>query len=293
MLRLRAEIPTDGCDELLSDLSGISGVRRISAAEDPTDDNRVVTADVSAGHADAVLSALHRSGLHADDYVLVREDAVTRRLSKGRPGGDFSWVEIVGEARANSRPVARYIALMMVSGWIAGIGVLVDSQILIIGAMAVSLDLLPLCATCIGVAGGRPRLTAQAFGTLLMGLFLVMLVAFAVGLGLGLFDVVSSSDVPRKGVIGELAQPDWSTVMIALGAGIAGILSFETRAASAVGVAISVTTVPASAYFGVALALGAAGRAWGSLLVLGINLACLVFGGTLTVTVQRLLASED
>ena len=46
------------------------------------------------------------------------------------------------------------------------------------------------------------------------------------------------------------------------------MLSFETRASTAVGVAISVTTIPASAYLGVALggggiehALGAAGRA--------------------------------
>lgn len=293
MLRLRADCPDEACEGLLSTLGDIRGVRRVTLADEETGGHKVISADVNPGHADPVLSALHDAGLHAGDYVLVREETVTRRLSKGRPGGDFSWVEIVGEARANSRPVARYVALMMIAGWIAGIGVLVKSQILIIGAMAVSLDLLPLCATCVGVAGRRTRLASQAFGTLLMGLALVMAVAFVVALGLRLFGVVSASDLPTSGVIGEIAQPDYSTVMIALAAGVAGILSFETRAASAVGVAISVTTVPASAYFGVGLAVGAMSHAWGGLLVLGINLACLVSGGTLTVLIQRLLAAED
>jgi Domain of unknown function (DUF389) len=41
--------------------------------------------------------------------------------------------------------------------------------------------------------------------------------------------------------------------LIALAAGVAAILFFETRASAAVGVAISVTTIPASAYLGVAI----------------------------------------
>ena len=39
------------------------------------------------------------------------------------------------------------------------------------------------------------------------------------------------------------------------------MLSFETRASAAVGVAISVTTMPASAYLGVAIGAGGPGEA--------------------------------
>ena len=46
------------------------------------------------------------------------------------------------------------------------------------------------------------------------------------------------------------------------------MLAFETRASSGVGVAISVTTIPAAAYLGVAAGLGEASKALGALAVL-------------------------
>jgi hypothetical protein len=68
------------------------------------------------------------------------------------------------------------------------------------------------------------------------------------------------------------------------------MLALETRASSAVGVAISVTTIPASAYFGVAAGLGETSKAAGALLVLGINVAMLLVGGCVTLIAQRALA---
>jgi len=46
-------------------------------------------------------------------------------------------------------------------------------------------------------------------------------------------------------------------------------IELETRASSVVGVAISVTTIPASAYLGVAAGIGDASKAGGALVVLG------------------------
>ena len=36
----------------------------------------------------------------------------------------FAWVEVLGQARANSRPLARYLALIMVAAVIAALGVI-------------------------------------------------------------------------------------------------------------------------------------------------------------------------
>ena len=74
---------------------------------------------------------------------------------------------------------------------------------------------------------------------------------------------------------------------MAFAAGVAGILALETRASSAVGVAISVTTIPAAAYLGVAAGVGEESKAWGALAVLGVNVAVLLVAGTLTLLVQR------
>jgi uncharacterized protein DUF389 len=68
------------------------------------------------------------------------------------------------------------------------------------------------------------------------------------------------------------------------------MLSFETRAAAAVGVAISVTTIPASALFGVSLGLGEVSVSWGAAGVLGVNVGLLLLSGTATLGFQTLLA---
>jgi uncharacterized hydrophobic protein (TIGR00271 family) len=177
---------------------------------------------------------------------------------------------------------------MAVAGWIAGLGVIQSSTILIVGAMAVSPDLMPICSTCVGIIGRRLNLAWSSFLTLILGMGCVMLVSFIVALALQLVGILASDFDVREIELEGLAAADYSTGLIALGAGVAAMLSFETRGASAVGVAISVTTVPASAYFGVAMALGEASEALGALLVLGINLVLLIVGGSITLYFQRL-----
>lgn len=289
MLRLRVDVERDERDRLLRLMGDLEGIRRVTAQPDAVNGRFVVEADVEPSAADEALDALHACDLHHDDYVLVREDILTHGLRTGglSAGGGYSWVEILGEARANARPVARYVLLMMVAGWIAGLGVIQSSSILIVGAMAVSPDLLPLCATCVGLVGRRSRLAARSLITLVVGMLLVMLVAGLVAAGLEVTGILSEDFNVREVNLQGLAHADYATPMIALGAGVAAILSFETRAAAAVGVAISVTTVPASAFFGVALMLGESSRAWGALEVLGINLAMLVLAGSVTLHLQR------
>ena len=72
-----------------------------------------------------------------------------------------------------------------------------------------------------------------------------------------------------------------------------GILALETRASSSVGVAISVTTIPASAYLGVALGAGGIDHALGAAVVLAINVSLLIVGGTLTLRLQQRLPNRS
>ena len=65
------------------------------------------------------------------------------------------------------------------------------------------------------------------------------------------------------------------------------MLAVETRASSAVGVAISVTTIPASAYLGVALGIGQLRTSLSGLAVLGANVAMMLAGGSTALAVQR------
>jgi hypothetical protein len=80
-----------------------------------------------------------------------------------------------------------------------------------------------------------------------------------------------------------------TSILVAFAAGVAGMLAVETRASSAVGVAISVTTIPATAYLGVALGIGEFRTSMSALGVLGVNVAMMLAGGSLALLVQRLL----
>jgi uncharacterized membrane protein len=64
-------------------------------------------------------------------------------------------------------------------------------------------------------------------------------------------------------------------------------LAFERPGGAAVGVAISVTTVPAAAYVGAAMGMGRDDPVWGALEVLLTNVVLVMLAATLTIWVQR------
>jgi uncharacterized hydrophobic protein (TIGR00271 family) len=291
MLRLRLSVESERAAGLASALGGTHGVRRVASEAGAGSGATVLSADVAPSGADHVMSALRDFGVGSDDYVLSRLEVVAPSpLSGHGPAGvdHFTWVEVLGEARANSRPLARYVTLMAVAAMIAALGVLNGNAILIVGAMAVSPDLLPVCATCVGIVGGRRRLAAQAFATLCLGLALVVGFSAFLAQALETVGIVDSSFRVGGGGVAELVQFDYGTVLVALAAGVAAILAFETRASAAVGVAISVATIPASAFIGVAAATDAS--AGESLAVLAANVSMLIVSGTMTLAIQRRIA---
>jgi uncharacterized hydrophobic protein (TIGR00271 family) len=276
-------------------LRELDGVRRVVQQPDEAtagSESVVFVADVEPAAADRLVEAIAEMGIPVDDYLLTRVEVVAplrRHLGGNRGIEGFAWVEVMGQARANSRPLARYLALINVAAVIAAIGVIVSSSILIVGAMAVSPDLLPICATCVGIVGSRRRLAGRAFATLSLGLAMVVLTAAVLSALLTWTDLIPAGFTVEQSSLSTLAHTDYSTVLIALAAGVAAMLSFESGASAAVGVAISVTTIPASAYLGVAIGAGGAGKAIGALVVLLINVSLLIVSGSMTLIVQRRL----
>ncbi|HYG96597.1 MAG TPA: DUF389 domain-containing protein [Solirubrobacterales bacterium] len=298
MLRLRSSVDHDRAEEFGALLRGHDGVRRVVQQVDEGRDSGayVFVADVEPNCADMVVERIAKLGIPADDYVLTKLEVVApqHHHAHGEGGVDgFAWVEVLGQAKANSRPLARYLALINVAAVIAALGVITSSSILIVGAMAVSPDLLPICATCVGIARGDRSLARRAFVTLTLGLGLVVVTATVLSALLSAGGFLPDGFTVEQSSLETLAKTDYSTVLVALAAGVAGMLAFETRASAAVGVAISVTTIPASAYLGVAIGAGGIEHALGALLVLAINVALLIVGGTMTLLVQRLLPNRS
>jgi uncharacterized hydrophobic protein (TIGR00271 family) len=297
MLRLRSSVHHSRAEEFGSLLRELDGVRRVvQQADEAAAEAYVFVADVDPSAADRLVEAVGEFGVEDSDYVLTRIEVVApqHRHHLGEGGVDgYSWTEVIGQARANSRLLARYLALINVAAVIAALGVITSSSILIVGAMAVSPDLLPICATCVGLVAGRYVLARRAFVTLTMGLGLVVATAAVLSFLLKITGLLPDGFAVENSSLSSLAHTDYSTVLIALAAGVAAMLSFETKASAAVGVAISVTTIPASAYLGVAIGGGGIEHAMGAAAVLAINVSLLIVSGSLTLLVQRRLPNRS
>ncbi|WP_233563359.1 DUF389 domain-containing protein [Micromonospora musae] len=173
---------------------------------------------------------------------------------------------------------------------IAGIGVLLDQPILVVGAMVVGPEFGPLAALCVGLLRRRPGTIGRSLLALLVG-FLAAVVATAVST----WALTAAGLVDRQMLLVErpltdfIWRPDALSWVVGLLAGVAGMLSLTSKkSGSLVGLLISVTTVPAAANVAVAAAYGVWDEASGSALQLVINLCAIVLAGLLTLAVQQL-----
>ena len=129
---------------------------------------------------------------------------------------------------------------------------------------------------------------ARAALTLCIGLGITTLTAAVTTALLRIFGRIDQGLDLADSVLGpSLTEIGPGTVLVALAAGMAGMLAYETAGSAAVGVAISVTTIPAAAYLGCAIGLEHGEGAGGALSVLATNIVCIVTGSTLTLLVQR------
>jgi uncharacterized hydrophobic protein (TIGR00271 family) len=296
VFNLRAYVSPDRVDDVTRALQAHPGARHIVLSGVTTDTGAaLITSELDDESADLIVEELTTLGVHARDLSIVRVEVVRPMTPDGyeleiaSQSDSLVWTEVADEAIESVGLKPSYLAYMAVAGVIAAFGVLERSAVLIVGAMAVSPDLLPLTAAAVGVVARQPRLFGRAIGTLLPGLGTAIVAAWLVTVALRLTGVIDMDADIHSGVVHSLADVSVATVCVAAAAGVAAMLSFETRASFAVGVAISVTTIPAAAYIGVASGLGAWHAAAGALAVLGVNLAILLLAGTVTLAIQAAL----
>jgi len=301
-MHLRVISPSETTEQVLSYLVAEPAVANLvvhrGAAVDPAGD--VVIADVARESANEVLRELKKLGLDKNGSIAL--DAVGVALSsrgseaeKAAPGaGDDAvvWEEIEQRTGEESRLSVTFLLFLSIATVIAGIGVLLDQPILIVGAMVVGPEFGPLAALSVGVIRRRPRVIGRSLLALTVGFAVAIVVTVLSTLALNAGGLVT-----REMLLGArpltdfIWRPDALSWVIAFLAGIAGILSLTTAKSGAlIGVLISVTTVPAAGNVAVAIAYGVPDEAWGSALQLGINLGAIATAGILTLAVQRWLS---
>ncbi|AOP45243.1 DUF389 domain-containing protein [Streptomyces lydicus] len=304
MLHLRLMVPADRTEDVVELLETTVGTAHLAvlsgAAREPRGD--VVLCDVAREAADGLLARLRamdldRTGSIAIEHIDLSLSLRAQRAADEAPGEGVDavlWESLSDATHEESTLSVTYLAFLTLATMIAACGVVLDNAILIVGAMAVGPEFGPLAGFCTALVRRAPRLAWRSLTALLVG----FAVATAVTVGFSLFmDAVGLFHVEAleaaRPNTNFIYRPDWFSFVVAVLAGIAGVLSLTSAKSGAlVGVAISVTTVPAAANAAVALAYREYAQSWHSLEQLLLNLAGIVLAGTLTLATQKRLWSR-
>lgn len=303
MLHLRLITPADRTDDVVSLIEGTVGATHLAvlpgAARNPSGD--LVMCDVAREAGDGLLTDLRQLGIEESGAIAVEniDLSLSKRADeaeKEAPGEGADavlWEHLTEATHEESTLSVTYLAFITLATMIAACGVVLDNAILIVGAMAVGPEFGPLAGICTAMVQRAPRLALRSLIALLVGFAVAMAVTMGFSYlmdAVGLFtEAKLEADRPNTGFI---YAPDWFSFVVAVLAGAAGTLSLTSAKSGAlVGVAISVTTVPAAANASVALIYGDAKQTWLSTGQLLLNLLGIILAGTLTLLTQKWLWS--
>jgi uncharacterized hydrophobic protein (TIGR00271 family) len=304
VLSLRVSVPDRLTEQVLAVLRGAEGVSGLAVVRGasllPPGD--VVTADVAREGANPVIDALRELGVHREGTLRVETvdtwvSEAAYRAEKAAPGASADavvWAEVERRAYRDSELNWTYLSFMVLATLIAGVAIVQDSPVLVVGAMVLGPEFGPIAAIGLALVRRRWHLLGLATGTLLVGfaaaILLVLLAALAArGVGWVSYDDVVSGRTQTA----FIDHPDHWNLVVALVAAAAGVLSLTSgRTTSLSGVFISVTTVPAAGNIALGVAVGAWAEAGRSAEQLGINLAGMAVAGWLTLLLQRVVWSR-
>ena len=164
--------------------SAVNVARFRGASERP--DGDLILCDVAREDASVVVAQLRELGVGREGSIalepisaLVSETA--RRAEEaavGSPADAVVWETVEFQTSESADLSVSYLAFMVLSTMIAALGIIQDSQILIIGAMVVGPEFGPLAGLCVALVERRRGLASRSLRALAVG--------FPVGIGAAL-----------------------------------------------------------------------------------------------------------
>jgi uncharacterized hydrophobic protein (TIGR00271 family) len=301
VVHLRIVVPSHNAEHALDLLKATHSVVNLiylpGAAHKPEGD--VILCDVAREDASVVVSDLKELEIDIEGSIALEQidseisEAAKRaeQAAVGAPSDAVVWEEVEARTSENTELSVSFLLFMVLACLIASVGILLDSPILIIGAMVVGPEFGPIAGLCVAAVERRDDLIKRSLLPLVIGFPLGISGAFLFTLAIKGLDLTpsgfSTSVHPNTDFI---SNPDEFSFIVAVFAGAAGVLSLTSAKSGAlVGVLISVTTIPAAANIGVAAAYGDWSESGGAIAQLGANLAGILVAGITTLFIQRKL----
>jgi uncharacterized hydrophobic protein (TIGR00271 family) len=304
-MRLHLALPSDLTPAVVDVLRPDPAVSALEvhhgAALRPSGD--VVEADVAREATNEIVDRLHELGVHEVGTLhltpvnawMSRTGFQAEQKAPGSPADTVVWAEVTHQVYDETELNWSYASFMTLATLLAAISIVIDSPILIIGAMVLGPEFAAVAALGVALVRRRGALFRQAATTLVVGFAIAIAITFVAALlarwtGWVTFAEVTGS---RPGTDFIYAPDRWSFVVAVL-AGTAGVLSLtSSRVGGLAGVFISVATIPAAANVALGLAFGAWAEVRGSSLQLLINISGMVVAGWLALTVQQVVWGRE
>ena len=301
MLHVRVTSPSDLTDRVVAVFEEDPAVSSLAvlrgASVRPAGD--VVLADVAREAANELVDQLESLGLpqvgtvHVDPVTTWVSQAglESERRTPGSSADAVVWAEVTQRAYEESELNWTYVAFMTLATLLAGIAIVLDSQILVIGAMVLGPEFVAVAALGLALVRRRGGLFVLALRTLVVGFGVAIVITTLAALAARALGWIVVDDVtgPRPDTAFIYTPDKWSFI-VAIIAAAAGVLSLTSaRVGGLSGVFISVTTVPAAGNVALGLAFGLADEVSGSALQLLVNITAMAVAGWLTLTVQQLV----
>lgn len=301
MQHLRITSPAHLTDAVLEAFAGDPAVSQLAvlrgASLEPAGD--IVLADVAREATNELID--HLDALGVPEHGTIHIEPVTAWVSRAgfdaerhTPGSSADavvWADVTQRAYEEAELNWTYLAFMTLATLLASIAIIVDSQVLVIGAMVLGPEFVPIAALGLALVRRRSTLFGLAARTLIIGFAVAItattLAAFAArALGWVVADDVTGE---RPGTAFIYSPDKWSFI-VALIAAAAGVLSLTSAKVGGLsGVFISVTTVPAAGNVALGLAFAAWDEVSGSAIQLALNISGMVVAGWATLALQHVI----
>jgi uncharacterized hydrophobic protein (TIGR00271 family) len=291
VIHLRVVSPPDLTEQIVEVLVAGSDARDLvvlpGGARHP--DGDVVECDLVDSAANVAIRELRRLEVPRRGSVVL--DPVDLVLAEqvpgpGQPGSGVRarepvWEVVEARIRADTAYGARFHLFLVIAGLIGAVGILTNSEILIVGAMIVGPEYGAICGVVLGLDRHSGRAVRRGLVALAVGFGMAVLAAFAFGRLVRAFDLQPRLyEAGLRPVSALIDTPNFFSLVVALLAGIVGIVSLaHARTSTLLGVFVSVTTIPAASDIGLGSAFDSWGEAGGALLQLLLNVVVLTVVG--------------
>lgn len=298
MLQFRVVVPSDRTDELVVRLLGVPTIHNVvrlpGAARRP--DGDLVQFDVPNEMANSVITGLRSMGIeHVGSITVDRIDMslsdiamIAEAEAPGDPHDAVIWEEVEARLRDEATLSIGLVVLMIAAVLIAAVGILTDSVVLIVGAMVIGPEYGAISAMALGLYKRRPQRVARAAKAMAISFPAAILASYVLTEiidGMGRTPAAYESGL--RPLTSFISHPDVFSLIIAAVAAVAGTVSLtQGRSGALVGVLVSVTTIPAAANVGVALAHGRGDEAGGAAWQLVLNLVTIVVVSAATLWLE-------